>query len=208
MRYPRFLHLAALVLVASALHLASAEWEQLGPNSFVAGIPTDQFEFFAAPDVAGRQRQENWCWAATIQMVLNFHGLFVTQEQIVERIFGHHVDAPAGESEILTALSGWAWDARGSYSTIHASSYVASGSHLIHDLAYRWPLIVGLTGDPIGHAYVLTAVYYSVGEYNQPIFDKVVLRDPWPHSPSRQEMSWQEFTSKLMLAVRVYVERH
>ena len=65
-----------------------------------------------------------------------------------------------------------------------------------------------MAGEPTGNAYVLTAVYYSVDPYNQPIFDKVVLRAPWPDSPSRQEMSWQEFQSKLILAVRVYVERH
>ena len=65
-----------------------------------------------------------------------------------------------------------------------------------------------MAGEPIGHAYVLTAVYYSVNQYNQPIFDKVVLRDPWPDSPSLQEMPRQEFQSKLILAVKVYLERH
>lgn len=184
---------------------------QLGPNYFIAGVPTDQFQFFAAPEFAGRQRQANWCWAACIQMVLNYHGLYVTQEQIVSRIYGWQVDRPGTLEQVLYALSGWAPDVRGRFSSIVASPYIMSGSDIVQDLAYRWPLIVGLRGKrpgDIGHAYVLTAVYYSVDPYNRPLFDKVVLRDPWPTNASRQEMSWYEFQSRLMFAARVYVIRH
>ena len=49
--------------------------ERLAPNYFVAGIPTDEFRYFAAPESTGRQRQVNWCWAAVVQMVLNAQGL-------------------------------------------------------------------------------------------------------------------------------------
>ena len=84
------------LLFASLLPcLGRAEMQQLGPNYFSAGIFSGEFEFFAAPQQQGRQRQQNWCWAATTQMVLNYHGLYVTQEQVVARIFGKLVDSPA-----------------------------------------------------------------------------------------------------------------
>lgn len=199
--------LLALLVIASPSPV-SAEIQQVGPNLFVAGVPSDQFEFFAAPSLAGRQRQSNWCWAASIQMVLNYHGLFVAQEQIVQRIYGAQVDYPAQPAQILAALSGWAPDVRGRYSAIYASPYTLSGSQLVQDLAYRWPIIVGLQNPGGGgHAVVLTAVYYSVDQWNNPWFQSVVIRDPWPGSPSRQEMSWAEFQQRVMFMAHVRVQR-
>lgn len=188
--------------------LARADIRSLGPNLFVAGVPSDAFEFYAAPEREGRQRQANWCWAACIQMTLNYHGLYVTQEQIVARVFGNLADAPAEPRVILAALSGWAPDARGRFSVVYADPYVWHGAQIIQDLAYRWPLIVGLARPgAIGHAYVLTAVVYSVGSYGEPVLHRVVLRDPWPGSPSRVEMSWREFQARVQFAARVYVRR-
>ncbi|MFT5782328.1 MAG: hypothetical protein ACI9EB_001715 [Pseudomonas sp.] len=187
---------------------AVADVRQLGQNYFVAGVPSEEFDFFAAPQQNGRQRQSNWCWAATTQMVLNYHGLYVTQEDIVSRIFGGLIDSPGQPEQILIALSGWAPDARGRFSQIYASPYILQGSEIVNDLTNKWPLIVGLKQpSQIGHAYVLTAVYFSADQYNQPIFDRVVLRDPWPNNPSRLEMSWNEFQSRVLFAARVHVQR-
>jgi ABC-type bacteriocin/lantibiotic exporter with double-glycine peptidase domain len=180
----------------------------LDQNLFVAGVPTAEFDFFAAPSQGGRQRQSNWCWAACIQMVLNYHGLFVDQADIVQRIYGAQVDLPAQPELILAALTGWAPDVRGRFSTVQATPYTFSGAQIVQDLAYRWPLIVGLANpDGSGHALVLTAVYYSVDALNNPIFLRVVLRDPWPENPSRQEMPWDEFQQRLTFMAHVYVQR-
>ena len=207
----RVSHSLALLVVVVATVLpqpAAAEIQQIGPNLFVAGVPSDQFEFFAAASSAGRQRQSNWCWAASIQMVLNYHGLFVAQEQIVQRIYGAQVDYPAQPGQILAALSGWAPDTRGRYSAIYASPYTYSGGQLVQDLAYRWPIIVGLQNPGGGgHAVVLTAVYYSVDQWKNPWFQSVVIRDPWPGNPSRQQISWAEFQQRLMFMAHVRVQR-
>lgn len=199
--------LLILLLLMPATSRADIQW--LGSNRFIAGVPDAEFEFFAAPNNVGRQRQANWCWAAAVQMVLNYHGLVVNQEQIVARIFGELIDKPGRPDQILAALSGWAPDSRGRFSQVLATPYIFQGSDIVEDLAYKWPLIVGLIqpGQPIGHAYVLTAVTYSVNQFNQPIFDSVVLRDPWPGSPSKVELSWREFQSRLMFAARVSVNR-
>lgn len=193
--------------IAGLLSPAAGEVVQTRPGLFVAGVPSDQFDFFAAPEQDGRQKQQNWCWAACVQMTLNYHGLLVRQEDVVQRIFGAQVDQPGTPPMILAALSGWAPDQRGRHSAIHASPYVMRGSDIVRDLGNRWPLIVGLKGDPVGHAYVLTAVVYTVDRYNEPIFQSVVLRDPWPDSPSRKEMTWEEFQRNLMFMARVSVSR-
>jgi hypothetical protein len=201
-----FLLISLAILFAGP---AYAEVQKIGPNLYVAGVPSEQFEYYAAPSQAGRQRQTNWCWAATVQMVLNYHGLYVKQEEIVQRIYGVLIDRPASPAQILAALSGWAPDARGRYSSIQASPYTISASQIVRDLSNRWPLIVGLkTSKGGGHAVVLTAVYYSIDKSNNPVFQRVVIRDPWPGNPSRQEITWTEFQNRLTFMSHIYVQRH
>lgn len=198
-----------LFLFAAVPNSTAQSIQQIGPNYFGAGIPTYELEYTVAPRVNGRQRQSNWCWAACVQMVLNYHGLYVTQEQVVQRIYGNLIDRPAGEREIRQALSGWAPDVRGGVSYISCQSGLSSINEITQNLAYKWPLIVGLRNPRggIGHAYVLTGIYYSVDAYNNTIPDKVVLRDPWPQSQSRQEMSWREFSNRVMMVFKVWVRR-
>jgi len=200
--------LLLMLLSVSVATPVSAEIVQVRPGLFAAGVPSAQFDFFAARGHQGRQRQQNWCWAACVQMTLNYHGLRVSQEEVVQRVFGAQVDRPGTPQMILAALSGWAPDQRGRYSVIHATPYVMRGSTIVRDLANRWPLIIGLRGQPVGHAYVLTGVYYTVNPYNnEPVFQHVILRDPWPGRPSRVEVPWVVFQQKLMFMARVSVSR-
>ena len=202
--------LLLLILTGAVWFPARPVWAdiaQIKPGIYMAGIPTDQFQFFAAPEGAGRQRSANWCWAACIQMVLNYKGLYITQEEIVTKVYGQLIDQPAGPQQIMQALNGWAPDRNGGYAAVVADPYNLGGPALVTDLANRYPLIVGLKGNPVGHAYVLTGVTYRVDPYNNPIFNSVVLRNPWPGSPSREELSWQEFMSRVMFTTRVHILR-
>lgn len=189
---------------------------QLGENYFSCGVPSQEFEYMRATSVNnGLQIQSNWCWAACIQMVLNYHGLYVTQADVVTRIYGGpYVNRPANEQQILNALTGWAMDYRGRYSQIHAMGGFTSVQEIVTGLSRKWPLIVGLTnpGSSIGHAYVLTAIEYSniydnygnVVGYNP---HKVILRDPWPGNNSRQVFTWNEFQNRCFMKVKVWVTR-
>lgn len=192
-------------LLAGPVHAQTVV--ELRPGYYCAGIPSEEFEYYVAPETAGKQRQSNWCWAACIQMILNYHGVRVTQEQIVRRVFGTLVDSPAGPDAVLAALSGWAVTSKGKNVMISATPFIFSGSEIVYDLAYHWPLIIGLsTPDVLGHACVLTAVSYTVDPYsNQPIFQSVVIRDPWPGRQSRIEMPWMEFYRRLTFIARVRV---
>lgn len=225
-------HTLRLAVVISLLLVLSpalrAHVWQTGPNSYVAGIPTEKFIYFVAPEKEGRQRQENWCWAACVQMVLNFHGLYVSQEQVVERIFGRQVNRPATNYQILEALSGWAPDYRGRSSLIMATTYVWDEA-VIDDLGHEWPLIVALDNkDGTGHAYVLTAIEFHNESYvigyrqsfwrgrwqrvpvnsEKPVIDYLILRNPWPGSQSKKRMPWAEFDSAVMFTDRVRVGRY
>lgn len=179
-------------------------------NLFVAGVPTAQFKFFAAPNTRGRQEESEWCWAASIQMVLNYDGLLVNQPEIVQRVFGRLVNHSAQAQQVMKALSGWAPNVHGGYSRIKASPYTFGAAQIVSDLAHRWPLIVGLKlqgpKGPIGHAVVLTGIAYSAGPGGIPMFRAAIIRDPWPWNPSRQVIPWQVFWSHVMFMVHVYVQ--
>lgn len=190
---------------------------QISQNYFSCGIPTREFEYMRATSInQGSQIQSNWCWAACVQMVLNYHGLYVSQTNVVTRIYGSpYVNAPANEQQILGALSGWAPDARGRYSGINALGGYTNVQEIINGLSGKWPLIIGMTNPNtnIGHAYVLTGIFYSnqydyVGNVTGYYPVKVVLRDPWPGNISRQEFSWQEFQTRCFMAIKVWVTRY
>jgi len=206
--------LASIIAVSAVITVllvtgtvAAQDIRQLSPGLYCAGIPSDEFVYKAAPESSGKQRMTNWCWAACIQMILNFHGVEATQEEIVTRMFGATIDKPASAEVILAALSGWAVSAKGKPVVIEASAGVLNGSEIVSDLAYHQPIVVGLTTpNGISHACVLTAVCYYVNQYNnEPIFSSVVIRDPWPGRSSRNEMSWNEFRSRLMFLAKVRV---
>ena len=182
---------------------------QLGQNYYVAGVPTDEFDAWAAESVSGNQRQSNWCWAACSQMILNYHGLYVTQEQIVTKIYGGLIDQPANEEQIKRALSGWAPNVQGRTSNIYCQSGLTNVNEMTQALAYKWPLIVGMKvpESGIGHAYVMTAIYYTTDQYNNTIPEKVVLRDPMPGKDGRLEVGWKEFSENLLMVFKVWVSR-
>jgi len=204
--------IAGLLLIVAVLGLASAakaqppSIQQIGPGIWAAGIPSNEFEYFAAPETAGLQRQSNWCWAACVQMVLNYRGVAVTQEQVVQRIFAGAVpNVPGQPNQILEALSGWAFTRNGQPVVLRSSPFAFDGSEIVRDLAERWPIVVGVNMGNSGHAYVLTAVTYGVDPWNRPIFRSVILRDPWPGNPSRIEVPWNAFQQRWMFMARMRV---
>ena len=207
MNTPKFILVAFAIM---AVQPVRSETVQLAPGVFAAGVSSLEFEFFAAPTLSGRQHMPNWCWAACVQMVLSYHGLRVSQESVVERIYGRRIDSPGQPQQILTALSGWAHDGGGRISSIHASAQLTGNSELVRDLAHKWPLIVALKQPgPLSHAYVLTGVTYVTNPYTQePVLRTAILRDPWPGNPSRIELSWPEFQNRAFFIARVFVQRH
>src|SRR5438309_1594878 len=84
------------------------------------GIPGDSFNYFASS-----QHNTNWCWAASIQMIFNYYGIAITQEQIVARSYGVSptglLSDWKGNEQIITAnLNNWSVDNGGREYTVRA----------------------------------------------------------------------------------------
>jgi hypothetical protein len=180
----------------------------LGGDQYQSGIPTDRLQFTAAPDTWGRQRSSNWCWAADLQTILDFHGLPVTQEQVVQRAYGSLLDRPASPEEIAAAVDGWTMQASdGQAAVVQAASVPFDVGAIVREMHSDRPSIIGLvTPGGSGHAYVLTSITYrSDGNLVQPV--SVTLRDPWPDNPNFKTMSYDEMTSLFIGLVFIDVRR-
>lgn len=164
-----------------AMFLFSTAFAQYPQPQYV-GIPSAEMNYFAAA-----QKNSQWCWAASIQMVLNYYGVAILQEQIVARTYGTDPygrlpDKPGGFQEITANLNNWSIDNRGQLYTVSASMYagVPTPTILIQELRQKRPIIVGYRSGPkSAHAVVITAASF-IPSLQGPIIVSVVVRDPWP----------------------------
>jgi hypothetical protein len=100
--------------------------------------------------VASSQREDEWCWAASAQMILNWYGIPATQEMMVARIKGALVDAGGSDEDIGRALNGWAPSLEGTVSVVR--SITASGppnpTVLLTELSQRHPILLTFATGP------------------------------------------------------------
>ncbi|MDZ4839540.1 MAG: C39 family peptidase, partial [Bacteroidota bacterium] len=112
----------------------------LGNNNYSLGLPSDQFK-----DVYANQRKSNWCWAACVQMVMNYQGIKIEQEEIVMKTFGSLVDQPAYVPDMIKAITGWAPSVDGHKNFIFCDNLNSlSFKELYESLNRGKPFIVGL----------------------------------------------------------------
>lgn len=141
------------------------------------GVPREQFNY-----VASSQRNTQWCWAASIQMVLNYYGVNISQEDVVQRSYGAQVNQPANEAVITANLNNWNVDKSGQQYVVQASLNWGAPTplYLVNELANGHPVMIGLNNPGGGgHAVVITACGY-VPTPNGPYIQSLVIRDPWP----------------------------
>jgi len=106
---------AALIAAPSAA-LANAQCS--APDS--SGMKRCEVNFGSDSRDAVRQLKPHWCWAACIQTIFATHGFDISQQQIVQKVFGNTVDESANAKEILAAIDGrWTND--------HGKSFEAKG---------------------------------------------------------------------------------
>lgn len=207
--HPNMNRLFLITIVLLFVHISSAQKLGAIKDKYVyVGIPQNEFTEIAA---FGKQRSMNWCWAACIQMILNYNSIPVLQDQIVKRTLGKLIDEPADSALMFKALNGWEVDVYGRKVLVSSNFYSTDLIEITAFLNTNKPLIVGLQqeNNHIGHAYVLIGIYYETilknnGEKNyRP--HSVILIDPWPGSNSINDMSWGEFVNRLSVSYKVWI---
>lgn len=199
--------LQQVLILVVALLLTTMSQAQTGyprQQAQYVGIPSAQMNFYAAA-----QNNSQWCWAASIQMVLNYYGVNIQQEQIVARTYGRdpygRLPNWTGSFGVITAnLNNWNVDNRGRNYGVRASVNrgAPTPTILIRELSQGRPVIVGYRSGPnSGHAVVITAVSYTSSPRG-PVIQSVVVRDPWPSARNRRnngrvEYRGAEFAAKM-----------
>lgn len=167
----RFFWMAIVALVGAGTLLA----EPGKPT--VVGIPTAQFNF-----VSAAQMKTEWCWAASVQMVLNWYKIPVTQADVVNRIYHKTDDLAASENQITRALSGIAYDRRGHKLQVSAvrETGIPSPSLLISQLSREHPMLLTVHSEHrMLHAVVLTSAEYVTTGTGIHV-NSLTIRDPSP----------------------------
>jgi hypothetical protein len=147
------------------------------PQPATVGIPTSQFNF-----VAATQLRTEWCWAASIQMVLNWYNVPVKQADVVNRIYHKTTDVAATEDAMTLALSGTAYDRRGHKVFLHTERQqgTPSATLLISEMQNRRPMLVTVrSAHRMLHALVITSVDTIPDKTGQTI-TAITFRDPRP----------------------------
>lgn len=142
--------LIILFLLASLLTSMTGS---AGPRGQIVAI--DNSVFVALVDTSIEncirvQEKDNWCWAACIQMVLQYNDMRKSQSEIVRHVYGSAYNWTASGNEIAEAFNGWNGFRVHSFNTKTAQSF-------IDEIAAGHPLIIGYEE----HAYLLTHIYYK-----------------------------------------------
>jgi hypothetical protein len=151
---------------------------------------------------ASGQRNFQWCWAASIQMVLNYYGIDILQEQIVARTYGTDLRGRVPDwggtlQTILSNLNQRGTDNRGRSYSVH--SRVGQGApepvSLIQELSRRKPVIFAYSNGPgTGHVAVVEGALFEPSPYG-PMIQSLFIRDPWPSRENLMDRGRREYAA-------------
>lgn len=159
------------------------------------GIPRHKMEY-----VTSDQRNSQWCWAASIQMILNYYGVNIAQEQIVARTYGMdpfgRLPNWGGNFQNITAnLNNWNIDNFGRPYAVSARLGLGAPTPaiLLEELSRGRPVMVAYsTGPNSGHAVIVTAASFTMSPAG-PVIQSLVVRDPWPSAENIQNRGRVEY---------------
>jgi hypothetical protein len=143
------------------------------------GIPPDWFD-----SVSAAQQLPNWCWAACVEMILNWHHVPTNQHLIVTYVFGAPINEPGTDESISRTLNGWARSVDGRIVTVQSVVF-AGAPHfelLIRELGSGRPILCAYdpgTGSSVGHAVVVTEAEYELTPQGVRL-TSIAYRDPYP----------------------------
>lgn len=156
--------------------------ESIGQQLVYVGIPRTSFDHFASD-----QRNSNWCWAASLQMIFNYYGVDLDQASIVARSYGTdpfgNLPNWTGNLQVITAnLNNWNLTRSGIRYSVQASMNIGAPNptYLIRELSDQRPILAGyMAGPGSGHAVVITGCSYILTA-SGPYIHTIIVRDPWP----------------------------
>jgi hypothetical protein len=150
-----------------------------------AFVSQAQVQYVGIPSVTftpAAQQQDEWCWAASIQMILNYYHIPISQQMVVDRVKGGPIDQGGSDGDISTSLNGWAPGIDGSVKAVSSTTSAGPPPYLmlLQELSNQHPILLTFaTGPNGGHAVVITGASYLRTPMG-PTVNSIIIRDPWP----------------------------
>lgn len=169
------------------------------------GAPPVFFKTWAKP-WRSAQKQSNWCWAASTQMVLKYHGVRTTQRNIVRQVLDTVGNRAVSMRQLSAALDTMLLVKWWNCYDIDATLVDPTTKTISEALEERWILLAGLAqlGNRSGHVYVLYGAdtYCRKGDIQ---LSKLYLQDPLLGKNGKLQLSWAEFLEREPALVMVRV---
>ncbi|WP_087022343.1 papain-like cysteine protease family protein [Thaumasiovibrio subtropicus] len=177
--------------------MACSKYDQFGVQLCEAGILSPVFAKHISPQHHTFFIQ--WSWAASLETILHYYGLQLSQTEIAAQLWGKIDQQPLAENEILRSFNREWTDTNGQRFRIDCEPLAHTPLNAAEDLSKNRPVLIISSG----HAMVLTAIRYrQIDNGRQQIIDANVS-DPWPQNAKKQlsAREWQE--AKLLARIRV-----
>lgn len=187
MKISKALVLATIICIFTFSAFAKTTCGPVYPNGQNC---TSEVEFSKFAESFAAQEQSQWCWAAVISMIFDYHGHPVAQGRIVETLYGRRINLPSGNGYNMASRlnSDWVDDNGKRFSARLTAAYDSmAGVHrmtnamIVRELDQGRPFVIGTNG----HAVVATQVTYVRGPWPQPVITSIGVFDPWPGRGSR-----------------------
>lgn len=135
------------------------------------------------------QESSQWCWAASISMLFSYYKHPISQQAIVQSLYGGIINLPSGPGWNIASRVNTTWvDANGKRFRAQltgaydfdAGVMTVNNAMLVNELDQERPVIIGTRG----HAVVGTAVQY-IQTPAGPYITSIGVFDPWPGRGAR-----------------------
>lgn len=190
----------------SPLGLPMVDYPRSSTDHRIVAISTDRFIQNADPEGDGRQYYSLWCWAATLGMIVRYHGIPLHQENVVERIYPDYRNERATINQLMSLPKLMYTEDRVPYTV---SMEVLDKTRLIEELAAGRPSMVVLQKkDNVNyHAYVLAAAILRVAPDGETPETAIIVNPDASH-PAWEALPWTDLCTRFATGLAVDVTRH
>ena len=165
-----------------------------------------------ADSLVGTQEKTMWCWAATIQLILAYHGIEQSQSDLVKRVKGSDVNQSIGNTRMPSLINGTYETLDGDDVNLSAKGHYPhelTDDAIVNEVQAGRPMIIGLKGrqrSNLNHAVILRGVAVD-NETEKPT--RIILFDPMDKfgtDGTERTIAWDEFRSRLDYSITIEKE--
>ncbi len=185
-----------LLIIYVVLFSYTVCYSQKKDSIYHAGLNSNELFLKAMPKHRITQKSSNLCWAACVQLVLQYQGIKINQKKIVNQVLGVYQNLTVRTSFLVEKINNWHITISKKTFLIAATSKKLNKKNIIQHLLKNNLIILGMGDKTNGHMYVLYGVDYKIIDNNNFVIEKIYTYNPLPRDKFLNSFSWSEITNK------------